>query len=60
MPYDYYDFFKKQSENEKFIESTELVRQKIWNDTFNFKLSLNWSTTEDKILIELYQTLRYN
>jgi hypothetical protein len=60
MPYDYYDYFIKQRQNEKFIETTELVRQNLWSETINFKQSQRWINTEDKILIELYETLRYN
>ena len=59
MPYDYYDYFTKQRQNEVFSETTELVRQNIWGETFNFKLSQSWMKMEDKILISLYQNLRY-
>ena len=60
MPYDYYDYLKKQRENEQYIESSELVRQNLWSETINFKQSQKWMHIEDKILIRLYRRLRYS
>ncbi len=60
MPYDYYDYFKKQRKNRNFTEISDLVKEKIWSDSISFKLSLEWSKIEDKIRIRLYQNLRYN
>lgn len=59
MPYDYYEYLKKQRESEEYIESSELVRQNLWRETINFKQSREWLETEDKILIRLYRLLRY-
>ncbi|WP_407376435.1 hypothetical protein [Methanobrevibacter sp.] len=60
MPYDYYDYFKKQTKNRHFTEVSDIVKEKIWSEGINFKLSLEWLKIEDKIRIKLYQNLRYN
>lgn len=60
MPLDYYEYLKKQNENEQYTESSELVRQNFWSETINFKLSREWMHIEDKILIRLYLRLRYS
>ena len=60
MPYDYYEFLKKQRESDEYIETEELVRQNLWNETINFKLANSWIKTEDRILLKLYQNLRYS
>lgn len=60
MPYDYYDYFKKENSNENYLETTEIVRQKIWNETINFKKSQEWMNMEDKLLIKLYRRLKYS
>ena len=60
MPYDYYDYLKKQRENDDFTEVTDIVRKKIWNDSIDFKISQGWLKIEDKIRIRLYYYLRYN
>ncbi len=59
MPYDYYEYLKKQRENEQYRETSELVRQNLWSETINFKLSQDWINIEDRILIRLYLLLRY-
>ena len=59
MPYDYYEYLKKQRENEQYRETSELVRQNLWSETINFKLSQDWIAIEDRILIRLYLLLRY-
>lgn len=59
MPYDYFEILKKQNENEQYIETTELVRQNLWSETINFRQSLDWIKMEEKILIKLYNFLRY-
>ena len=59
MPYDYYEYLKKQRDNEQYRETSELVRQNLWSETINFKLSQEWLDIEDRILIRLYQLLRY-
>ena len=60
MPYDYYEYFKKQRENNEFIETRELVRQNLWSETINFRLSNEWISIEDKLLLKLYRNLRYS
>jgi hypothetical protein len=60
MPYDYYEYLKKQRDNEEYIGTDELVRQNLWSETVNFKLSQKWLKIEDIILIKLYRNLRYS
>ena len=60
MPYDYYELLKKQIESDEYIETTDLVRENIWNESFEFKLSKEWLIIEDLIKIRLYLYLRYN
>ena len=59
MPYDYYEYLKKLRDNEEYSEAAELVRQNMWSETINFKLSQEWLDIEDRMLIMLYQCLRY-
>jgi len=59
MPYDYYEYLKKQRDSEEYTETSELVRQNLWNETIDFKLLQEWTCVEDKILISLYLLLRY-
>ena len=59
MPYDYYEYLKNQRDNEEYTETVELVRQNLWSETINFKVSQEWIHMEDKILIRLYPRLRY-
>ena len=58
MPYDYYDYFKSQSQNEEYSETTDKVKEKIWNETINFRLSQEWIIMEEKLLMDLYLLLR--
>ena len=60
MPYDYYEILKKQRENSQYIETEELVRKNLWGETINFKQSRDWISMENKILIRLYNLLRYS
>jgi len=60
MPYDYYEYLKKQRDSDDFIQITDIVRQKIWSESINFRISQEWLKIEDKIRIKLYLTLRYN
>ena len=60
MPYDYYDYLTEQRNDEKFTEISEKIRQNLWNDSFDFRLSQKWLKIEDKIRIKLYLLLRYN
>ncbi|WP_296782697.1 hypothetical protein [uncultured Methanobrevibacter sp.] len=59
MPYDYYEYLKKQRDDKQYTETAELVRQNLWSETINFKLSQEWLDIEDRILIMLYLRLRY-
>ena len=59
MPYDYYEYLKKQRDDKQYPETAELVRQNLWSETINFKLSQEWLDIEDRILIMLYLRLRY-
>ena len=59
MPYDYYPLLKKINENENYKETTDIVRENLWEDTQDFKLMQEWMTTEDKIKYSLYLFLRY-
>lgn len=58
MPYDYYEYLKKQRAIEEYTETSELVRQNLWSETIDFKLLQEWICVEDKILISLYLLLR--
>ena len=58
MPYDYYEYLKKQRDSEEYTETSELVRQNLWNETIDFRLLQEWICVEDKILISLYLLLR--
>ncbi len=58
MPYDYYDYFTKQRQNERFTETAELVRQNLWSETINFRLSQRWMIMEDILFNRLYRSLR--
>ena len=60
MPYDYYEYFIKERNNEIFTEIYEKIRQNHWSDSFDFNLSLEWLKIEDIIKIKLYYSLRYN
>jgi len=59
MPYDYYEYLKKQRENDDFTQVTDIVRQKIWSESIGFKISQEWLKIEDKIRIKVYLFLRY-
>ena len=59
MPYDYYEYLKNQRDSEQYRETAELVRQNLWSETINFKVSQDWIAIEDRILIRLYLLLRY-
>lgn len=39
MPYDLYEYFRKERRNEKFIEITDIVREKIWRETYDVVMS---------------------
>lgn len=49
MPYDFYDYFIKQRNNEIFTETENIVRQKVWRETFDVVKSQNWENITDKI-----------
>ena len=60
MPYDYYEILKKHRDSNEFTETFDLVREKLWGESFNFNLSIRWLKIEDIIKIRLYRFLRYN
>ena len=60
MPYDHYEYSKKQIEHEEYNEIIEIVRQEIWSDSIDFKIMLNWVNIEDKVRNRLFLFLRYN
>lgn len=49
MPYDLYDFFTKQRNNRNFTEVSNIVRQKLWRETFDVIESQEWEDITDKI-----------
>ncbi len=49
MPYDYYDYFIKQRNNPVFTEVSNIVRQKIWRESFDVVTSQEWEDIEDKV-----------
>ena len=59
MPYDYYDQLKDERNSDEYTEINDIVREKIWNESINFIISLEWMMMEDKIGIQLYYLLRY-
>ncbi|WP_405295080.1 hypothetical protein [Methanobrevibacter sp.] len=58
MPYDYCEYLKEQKESDEYLETTELVRQKLWSETVNFRMSQVWLGIDERILIMLHRTLR--
>ena len=60
MPYDHYEYLKKQIKHEEYNEIIEIVRQEIWSDSIDFKIMLNWVNIEDKVRNRLFLFLRYN
>lgn len=60
MPYDYYEYLKKQRDSDEYIEINDIVRQNIWSESIDFKTGQKWLKIEDKIRIILYLYLRYN
>lgn len=49
MPYDYYEHFMKERNNPVFTETTHVVRQKFWRESYNVVESQEWEETSDKI-----------
>lgn len=49
MPYDYYDFFIKQRNNRIFTEVSNIVRQKLWRETYDVVEAQEWEEVSDKI-----------
>ncbi|WP_296790008.1 hypothetical protein [uncultured Methanobrevibacter sp.] len=49
MPYDFYDFFIKQRNNKNFTEVSNIVRQKLWRETYDVIESQEWEEITDKI-----------
>ena len=50
MPYDYYDLFLKQRNNRVFTEISNIVRQKVWRDSFDVVKSQECENITDKII----------
>lgn len=49
MPYDYYDLFVKQRNNRVFTETSNIVRQKIWRESFDVVKSQEWEELTERI-----------
>ena len=49
MPYDLYDYFLKQRNNEIFTETTNIIRQKFWRETYDVVESQKLEDITDKI-----------
>ena len=49
MPYDFFDYFLKEQNNRFFTEVTNLVRQKLWRETYDVVESQQWEEITDKI-----------
>ncbi len=49
MPYDYYDYFIKQRNNPIFTETSNIIRQKLWRESFDVVESQEWEEITDKI-----------
>ena len=60
MAYDYYTILKKQIDSDEYTEVSDIVRQDLWSDSFEFRMSKEWLIIEDLIKINLYLFLRYS
>ena len=60
MAYDYYDILKRRIDSDEYTEVSDIVRQDLWSDGFEFKMSKEWLKIEDLIRISLYLFLRYS
>ena len=60
MVYDYYDILKRHPNIDEYTEVSDIVRQDLWSDGFEFKMSKEWLKIEDLIRISLYLFLRYS
>ena len=49
MLYDYYDLFVKQRNNKVFTETSNIVRQKIWRESFDVVKSQEWEELTERI-----------
>ena len=49
MPYDLYDYLLKRRNNPIFTETTNIVRQKFWRESYDIIESQEWEGIEDKI-----------
>ena len=49
MPYDYYDLFIKKRNNPVFTEVSNIVRQKLWRESFDVVKSQEWEDITEKI-----------
>ena len=60
MVYDYYEILKRRIDSDEYTEVSDIVRQDLWSDGFEFKMSKEWLKIEDLIRISLYLFLRYS
>lgn len=58
MPYDFYDYFLVQRDDENFTEITNIIRQKLWRDTYDVVEAQQWLSMEERIMLKLYYNLR--
>ncbi|MBR6024203.1 MAG: hypothetical protein IK044_04470 [Methanobrevibacter sp.] len=49
MPYDLYDYFLKRRNNHIFTETTNIVRQKLWRESYDVVESQEWEEINDRI-----------
>ena len=49
MPYDLYDYFLKQRNNRLFTEVSNIVRQKLWRETYDVVEAQEWEDIIKKI-----------
>lgn len=49
MPYDFFDYFLKEQNHRFFTEVTNIVRQKLWRETYDVVESQQWEEITDKI-----------
>ena len=60
MVYDYYEILKRRIDSDEYTEVSDIVRQDLWSDGFEFKMSKEWLIIENLIRISLYLFLRYS
>lgn len=60
IPYDYYEYLKKERDSDEYTETTDKVRENFWIESIFFKISNKWLTIEEQMFIRYYYYLRYN